>query len=76
MRKTGLDGSWTLYYFKQGEFEIHSLDDLKNDHISSVPAEVPGNVELDLSRNGVLPQNLFFGANILLLKEYEYYEWW
>ena len=37
---------------------------------------MPGNVELDLSRKGELPADLYYGDNILKLKPYELYEWW
>ena len=36
---------------------------------------MPGNVELDLERAGVLPE-IFYGSNIRLLRPYEFYEWW
>ena len=37
---------------------------------------MPGNVELDLSRAGVLPGDLFFGENILAVRDWEDAEWW
>lgn len=40
----------------------------------TIDAVVPGNVELDLERAGILPE-LFFGNNIKLLRKYEYYKW-
>lgn len=71
-----LNGQWTLYYAKQGEYDIKSIYDLKTSGISSIPCTVPGNVELDLSRAGILPQDLFKGENILKAEEFEQYEWW
>ncbi|MBE6740426.1 MAG: hypothetical protein E7565_08935 [Ruminococcaceae bacterium] len=71
-----LNGQWKLYYAKQGEYKINSIYDLKTSKISSVPCTVPGNVELDLSKAGILPEDLFKGENILKAEEFEQYEWW
>ena len=40
-----------------------------------IPAEVPGNVELDLVRAGRLPE-LFSGQNIMGVQKLEHHEWW
>lgn len=37
---------------------------------------MPGDVSLDLSRNGELPADLFYGENITSLRPYELYERW
>lgn len=42
----------------------------------SIPAEVPGNVELDLMRAGHLPCDLDKGNQIYLLRPFEKYQWW
>jgi beta-mannosidase len=76
MNKISLDGIWQLFYFSQGQYEIKHPDQLDNGALTPIPASVPGNVELDLSRAGILPEDLFFGENIHLLKPYELYEWW
>ena len=39
-------------------------------------ATVPGCVQLDLSKAGYLPSDLFMGENILEAEKYEGYEWW
>ena len=39
-------------------------------------AEVPGCVQLDLSRCGYLPEDLYMGENIKLAEKFESYEWW
>ncbi len=44
--------------------------------IDCIPCTVPGNVELDLSAAGILPEDLFKGENILQAERYETYEWW
>ena len=41
-----------------------------------IPARVPGNVELDLVRAGLLPEQLEKGHNIYLLRELETMQWW
>lgn len=43
--------------------------------MTPIKANVPGNVELDLMRNGLLP-DLFQGDNIRILKQYEMFDWW
>ena len=41
----------------------------------AITAHVPGNVELDLQRAGVIPEP-FYAGNIRRLRPYEFYEWW
>ena len=72
MRTISLNGTWQLTYGPQQPGHTHSapLTDWP-----TVPAAVPGNVELDLIAAGVLPE-LSTGNNIYLLRDYETYEWW
>ncbi|NLG26167.1 MAG: glycoside hydrolase family 2 [Clostridiales bacterium] len=67
MRKYSLNGEYRLYYADEqvapGAREYRM-----------VPAQVPGNVEIDLMRAGVLP-DIFFGNNVKLLRPYEFYIW-
>lgn len=74
MRKVDLNGEWQLSYRPQHQREV-SLDRVDWNEMSTVPALVPGNVELDLMRAGILP-DLSVGNNIYLLREYETCEWW
>jgi beta-mannosidase len=74
--RISLDGRWRLSYFPQGKFQIRQPDQLKSQGVSWIEATVPGNVELDLSRKGELPEDLFFAENLRKLKPYELYEWW
>jgi beta-mannosidase len=76
MNVIDLNGAWTLYWFPQGERDVSSPGRLDGCGCPRVPAEVPGNCALDLSRAGVLPEDLFFGDNIRLLREYERCRWW
>lgn len=73
---TYLDGVWNLYYAEQGTSKVERPSDLPESGIPHVKATVPGNVELDLSKAGVLPEDLFYGLNILEAEKYETYEWW
>jgi beta-mannosidase len=76
MSNISLNGKWRLYYFPQGKYEVKHPEELPMKLKKSIEAVVPGNVELDLSRAGELPEDLFFGDNINKLKTYELYEWW
>ncbi len=64
MKAFSLDGEWSLY----GR-------DLCGDGSVSLSARVPGCVQLDLSREGYLPEDLYMGLNILKAEKYETYEW-
>ena len=71
-----LNGTWKLYFAPEGEHPIPHPDQLSASGIPSIPCTVPGNVELDLSAAGFLPQDLFKGENILQAEKYEHYAWW
>lgn len=75
MRTVTVDGPWRLYYFPQGERTVEEPAALADLGVPVVPASVPGNVELDLMRAGLLP-DLFLGANMRELRRFEGYEWW
>lgn len=66
MNCRSLKGPWRLSYRRPGG---------RRQEVP-VSASVPGNVELDLSRGGLLPEDLFFGENILSVREWEDVEWW
>ena len=69
-----LNGIWQLWGFPQADSPIQAPRDL--DEHPSIPATVPGNVELDLVRNGLLPEDLYHGENMRTLRAYEAHEWW
>ncbi len=71
-----LNGTWKLYYAPVGTTKIGDVSTLSTAGIPAVPCTVPGNVELDLSAAGILPEDLFKGENILEAEKYETYEWW
>ncbi len=70
-----LGGDWTLYHFPEGSPQVAHPDDLASAGLESVPARVPGNVELDLQRAGLLPEP-FYADNIRRLRDLEDHEWW
>lgn len=75
MDRIQLDGEWELWYWPEGEHNIalpHDLDTLDFDPIAGL---VPGNVELDLERAGVI-KDPFYSGNIRSLRAFEGYEWW
>ena len=67
MKTFSLNGTWQLRGRRQ---ECEPLDEV------ILEAAVPGCVQLDLSREGYLPADLFMGENILEAEKYEEYEWW
>jgi beta-mannosidase len=71
-----LNGPWKLFYFPQGKYQVTNPDELKTQGLTPIEASVPGEAALDLSRQGVLPSDLFFGENMVKLRPYELYEWW
>jgi beta-mannosidase len=75
MTRILLDGSWQLARFPEGTKTVSHPDELASAGLTTIPAQVPGNVELDLERAGILPE-IYYGANIRLLRPYEFYEWW
>ncbi len=75
MERIPLNGEWALSYFTEGEVTVNGPDELGQKGITTVPAEVPGNVELDLVRAGKLPDP-FHGLNIYELKPLEACQWW
>lgn len=75
-RLISLNGTWTLYYYDAVNGQHYAADELVRCNVAHVPAQVPGNVELDLARAGILPEDLFRGMNICKTEDYEQYEWW
>ena len=56
MERISLNGSWRLKGRKENK---------ENAELITLAGSVPGCVQLDLSREGYLPSDLFFGENIL-----------
>jgi len=75
MTRICLDGDWQLVHFPEGERRGAHPDGLSSIDVPSVPARVPGNVELDLVRAGVIPDP-FYADNVRRLRAFESHEWW
>jgi len=75
MQKMTLNGIWALTYGPQSACKAETPDDLASLNWPSIEAQVPGNVELDLMRAGVLP-DIMTGNRIYNLRPYEAYQWW
>ena len=67
MNKTLLDSKWKLYFFPQTK-DYTTPADLAGKE--SIPATVPGNVELDLIGAGLLPEDIYLDENIKLAEKY------
>ncbi|MDD4891935.1 MAG: glycoside hydrolase family 2 [Phycisphaerae bacterium] len=75
MRTTLLDGVWDLSYGPQQPAAPATPDELAASGWPSIDAAVPGNVELDLMKAGLLPE-LSFANNIHQTRAYEGHRWW
>ena len=67
MQTISLNGKWNL----KGKNQV--MDD---GNIIDIVANVPGCVQLDLSNEGILPNDLFLGLNVKESEKFEDYEWW
>ena len=72
-QRLSLNGVWQLYYALETKDTQDTLDDLRQ-RGECIPAQVPGNVELDLERAGKEPDP-FFGENLYRFRQYEFYRW-
>ena len=73
-----LDGSWELTGFPECDEMPLTPEELAHYPSKRIEACVPGNVELDLSRAGILPEvsEMMRGLNLTKLRKYECYDWW
>ena len=67
MTTISLNGIWNLRGRSERNPDSEAL---------SLKAEVPGCVQLDLSREGYLPADLYMGENIREAEKFEGHEWW
>ncbi len=70
-----LNGEWTLQFGPETADAPATPEELASCAWQAVAADVPGNVELDLVRAGILPE-LEVGTNVFCLRELETYRWW
>ena len=73
-RSVSLDGTWTLDFWKQGRTAVQGPDGMAGTGYRTIPATVPGNVELDLLAAG-LAENPEVGSNVYKLRPWEGYQW-
>ncbi len=64
-----LSGEWQMAFSDEPK-NISSIAELEASGLPIYPAQVPGNFELDLHRNGLIPEP-FFGMNIAELPKWE-----
>lgn len=69
MRVISLNGIWSLSGKPQEGYD-------NGVKAEALEAHVPGCVQLDLSRCGILPEDLFMGENITATEAFENWEWW
>ncbi len=71
-----LDGPWSFAYAMQLPDEpITALTDLPRASLPVYPCTVPGNFELDLHAQGIIPEP-YFGMNMLAVQPYEHTHVW
>jgi beta-mannosidase len=75
MTTLSLDGDWTLVHFPECKHGNVNPDQVESLGETLYPAQVPGNVELDLVHAGALPEP-FYAQNLRLLRPLETHEWW
>jgi beta-mannosidase len=73
--RISLDDSWNLIHYPAGGQAANHPDDLPGLGITPIPAQVPGNVELDLVRAGDL-SDPFYADHIRRLRPLEAHTWW
>lgn len=70
-----LDGVWELVGFPEGAYACDHPAGLTRLDLPRLAALVPGNIEIDLQRAGLI-SDPFLSENIAQLRPYETYEWW
>ncbi|WP_353196090.1 sugar-binding domain-containing protein [Parapedobacter defluvii] len=72
---TPLNGTWELSFFPQPKRPITSPEELAGVVAAQrIAATVPGNVELDLLKAGLIADPMI-GSNVYALRKYEGYQW-
>jgi len=73
-RSISLDGRWTLRFWPQPETPVTAPGALASVKSRTIPATVPGNVELDLLAAGLI-RDPMIGANVWDMRPYEGCQW-
>jgi len=69
-----LNGSWDLKFFPQPQNAVISPKGLENVNAQQIEATVPGNVERDMLKAGLISDPMV-GSNVYSLRKYEGYQW-
>ena len=72
---TEKESDWTLYYGVQDKRAPQSPVELMKSNFKYINAKVPGNVEIDLEREGIIKDPMV-GTQVYELRKYETYAWW
>ncbi len=69
-----LNGTWELQFFPQPREAVVNPTQLQGINAQQIKATVPGNVELDMLKAGLIDDPMI-GNNVYSLREYEGYQW-
>jgi beta-mannosidase len=69
-----LNGDWQLSYWQQPAEAVTSPADMNKVNVKTIPAKVPGNVEIDLLAAGLIKDPMI-GDNVNDLRQWEGYQW-
>lgn len=74
-------GLWRLAYMNhseyiKGDFYPTTINEIESADVNVLEASVPGNFELDFIKAGLLPEDLYFGVNVLETQKYESTHLW
>lgn len=70
-----VDNEWKLFFGLQDKNAPNTPEELQKSDLTNLLATVPGNVEIDLERDGII-KNPMLGDNVYDLRQYETYHWW
>ena len=73
-RTISLNGEWMLDYWEQGRIPVMTPEAFSQTAHFTISATVPGNVELELAKAGII-QEPELGSNVNLLRPFEGYQW-
>ncbi|MCE5205955.1 MAG: glycoside hydrolase family 2 [Porphyromonadaceae bacterium] len=69
-----LNGQWMLHFWPQPETPVTTPQLMRSVNYKTIPASVPGNVELDLQKAGLIKDPMI-GGNVWDMRPYEGYQW-
>ena len=72
--EVSLNGKWSLKFFPQPPAAVMTPEEAASIDGTMIEAIVPGNVEIDLERAGLIADPMI-GNNIYTLRKWEGYQW-